>query len=71
LNGYLLVKDTATFTFSGVSGFTEADIKTSCVFGEGTKPDGFLAGTVPEAGTLTLLITAGLGLLAYAWRRRS
>jgi hypothetical protein len=27
-------------------------------------------GTVPEPGTLVLLVTAGLGLLAYAWRRR-
>jgi hypothetical protein len=25
---------------------------------------------VPEPGTLVLLVTAGLGLLAYAWRRR-
>ncbi len=29
-----------------------------------------LANTVPEPGTLVLLLTAGLGLLAYAWRRR-
>ena len=26
--------------------------------------------TVPEPGTLVLLVTAGLGLLVYAWRRR-
>jgi hypothetical protein len=25
---------------------------------------------VPEPGTLVLLVTAGLGLLAYVWRRR-
>jgi hypothetical protein len=37
----------------------------------------FLSGTyspsdilVPEPGTLVLLVTAGLGVLAYAWRRR-
>jgi hypothetical protein len=26
--------------------------------------------SVPEPGMLVLLATAGLGLLAYAWRRR-
>ncbi len=29
-----------------------------------------LFAAVPEPGTLVLLVTAGLGLLAYAWRRR-
>jgi hypothetical protein len=31
---------------------------------------GLTMGIVPEPGTLGLLITGGLGLLAYAWRRR-
>lgn len=31
---------------------------------------GQVVGPVPEPGTLVLLATAGLGLLAYAWRRR-
>ncbi len=33
--------------------------------------DIWYAQAVPEPGTLALLVTAGLGLLAYAWRRRS
>jgi hypothetical protein len=28
-------------------------------------------GPVPEPGTLVLLVTAGLGVLAYGWRKRA
>jgi hypothetical protein len=69
LSGRLLVKDTATFLFSGVSGFTEADIRTSCVFGEGTMPDNLAVGTVPEPVTLALLGCGLIGLLTHVWCR--
>jgi hypothetical protein len=31
---------------------------------------GLTMGIVPEPGTLVLLLSGGLGLLAYIWRRR-
>ncbi len=58
LDGKLLVKDQATFTFSGLSGFTEADIVHSGAFGLGTAPDSLIL-AVPEPGTGLLF---GLGL---------
>jgi hypothetical protein len=61
-DGCYLVKGKATFTFSGVSGFTESDIAHKATFGLGTAPDSLLPGvsTVPEpttmlAGVLLLL----------------
>jgi hypothetical protein len=65
LHTTLLVKTMATFTFSGVSGFTEADISDQALFGLGTQPDSF--GLVPEPATASLL---GFGLLALAASRR-
>jgi hypothetical protein len=62
--GLNLVKDQATFTFSGITGFTEADISPQVVFGLGTKPDSFL---VPEPATLILL---GLSSLFFSKVRR-
>ena len=32
---------------------------------------GFRVASVPEPASLVLLVTAGLGALAYVWRRRS
>jgi hypothetical protein len=49
LDDLSLVKDTATFTFSGVSGFTEADIGPTSMFGLGSGPDSLMVGVpVPE-----------------------
>ncbi|HZO07989.1 MAG TPA: XDD4 family exosortase-dependent surface protein [Myxococcota bacterium] len=65
LDGDLLVKELATFTFSGLTGYTEADIVDEAVFGLGTQPDS--TGLVPEPATASML---GLGLLALGALRR-
>ena len=65
LDGKLLVKDTATFTFSGVTGFTEANISHVFAFGLGTAPDSFL---VPEPSSFVLAAIGLIGLVV--WRRR-
>ncbi len=61
LHGYLLVKPSATFTFSGLAGFTEADISGTAAFGMGTLPDGIL--WTPEPSTSLLLSLSALALL--------
>jgi len=66
LDGDLLVKTTATFTFSGVSGWTEEDISETALFGLGTQPDS--TGLVPEPAVGLLL---GLGLAGLGWAGRS
>jgi len=63
LNGKLLVKETATFTFTGVTGFTEDDIAEEFAFGLGTAPDSLLT---PEPATLVLL---GIGCLLLRKRK--
>jgi len=65
LDGKLLVHETATFMFAGLTGFTEADISPNFAFGLGTAPDSFL---VPEP-TSVVLLTAGA--LAVLRRRRT
>jgi hypothetical protein len=64
LDGKLLVKGTATFTFTGVSGYSEADIVDSYAFGLGTAPDSFLT---PEPSSVLLF---GLGMLGVAMAGR-
>ena len=68
LDGTLLVKETATFRFTGVGGFTEADISSTGLFGFGTEPE--TVTSTPEPGTFAMV---GLGLLAMnrVGRRRS
>ncbi|MEN8127561.1 MAG: XDD4 family exosortase-dependent surface protein [Planctomycetota bacterium] len=59
VNPDYLVKDTATFTFTGLTGFTEADILPEFAFGLGTAPDSLLT---PEPATMVLLGLGGLVL---------
>lgn len=56
-NPNVLVKDNAVFTFSGVAGFSEADIASAFAFGLGTSPDSLLT---PEPTTMILLGLGGL-----------
>jgi hypothetical protein len=71
LNNKLLVRGPATFLFTGVAGFTEADIVPTGTFGLGTAPDSFITSTVPEPGSL-LLVTIGLAsVVGCSWRRRT
>lgn len=71
LNGRFLVKDSATFTFSGLTEFSEGDIAPIATFGLGTGPDSLIS--VPEPGTLALaatgLVTGGMGLLRRRIKR--
>lgn len=58
-DGRVLVKDSASFTFSGVYGYSEEHISSDVAFGLGTAPDSF----IPEPATLVLLGLGGLVLL--------
>jgi hypothetical protein len=70
LDGNKLVKNTATFTFSGVSGFAEADLAQTVLFGMGTQPDSTHIGTIiPEPSSFALAV-AGIALLGWVNRRR-
>lgn len=64
LDDRLLVKECATFVFSGVSGFSEADISGASAFGLGTAPDSVVYVPAPMGAGLL-----GLGMLAAARRR--
>ena len=64
----LLVKSTLTFTFSGLTGYTEADISDQALFGVGTQPDS--TGFVPEPSSALLLGVGLLGLIRFGTRRR-
>jgi hypothetical protein len=57
-----LVKDNATFVFSGLTGFSEADISPEFAFGLGTAPDSLIT---PEPATMVLL-----GMGSFIVRKR-
>ena len=71
LNNKYLVKNTATFTFTGVAGYTEANIVDRVVFGLGTSPDSTLTVSVPEPGGCALVAAAAAALAARRALRRS
>ncbi len=64
LNKKYLVKNRATFNFTGVSGYKATDIRPKAVFGLGTGPDSIAV--VPEPSAIA--IAAGALVLA-AWSR--
>ncbi len=68
LAGEFIVENRARFTFLGVCGFTEADIKQHAVFGLGTGPDSIIS--VPEHSTVGLALVAACGGLGLALARR-
>jgi len=59
------VRDTATFRFGGLAGFTEADIGPDATFGLGTAPDSIIE--LPEPGGVA--IAASGAILAAGWWR--
>ncbi|MGB5179036.1 MAG: VPLPA-CTERM sorting domain-containing protein, partial [Gammaproteobacteria bacterium] len=63
------VKDKATFTFSGLGDFTEADI-TGIVFGLGTSPDSTLP-AVPVPAAVWLFGSGLLGMVGIARRKKA
>lgn len=74
-----LVKDKATFTFSVLGNFTEANISSQVLFGLGTAPDALVVGNGPTPGPVPTVPTptaaiSGLalmgGLLGVAIRRK-
>jgi hypothetical protein len=60
-----LVANSITFTWSGATGYSDADIDARALFGLGTAPDS--TAFVPEPTTGLLL---GMGLVGLAWRGR-
>lgn len=70
LNNKYVVRNTATFTFTGVSEYEETDIVDKVVFGLGTNPDSTLTVSLPEPGGCGLLAAAVVVLAAHGGRRR-
>lgn len=68
LNYKYLVKNKATFTFTGVSGYTEADITDAFVFGMGTAPDTTITVSLPEPPYAACM--AGLGGCGWLLAKR-
>jgi hypothetical protein len=66
LDGKYLVKNTATFTFTGLTGYSEANIVDKFTFGLGTSPDSTLTVSMPEPAALGSVL-AGLGCVALGW----
>lgn len=65
LNNKYVVKNTATFNFTGVGGYKETDIRPKAVFGLGTGPDSIVVG-VPEPSAIVIASSA----LLAVWRAR-
>jgi len=69
LHNKKLVKNSATFVFSGLTGFNESNILPSYAFGLGTSPDSMLvysSTVIPEPSTVAIL---ALGCLLFRKRK--
>jgi hypothetical protein len=66
-NPEILVKDSATFVFSGLTGFSESDIVPEFAFGLGTAPDSLIT---PEPATMMLLVMGSLIVRKRKSRRK-
>jgi hypothetical protein len=70
LKNYKLVHDSATFTFKGLTGYSENDIVRTSYFGLGTGPDAMVLGSGPTPGPVPAAVptpsaaASGLALLA-------
>jgi hypothetical protein len=72
LPGRLLVRERARFTFSGVKGWSEADIVPRFTFGLGTAPDStIVVVSEPVAGAAAWLVAPGLAGWLAARRRQA
>ena len=65
-----LVRNSATFRFTGVAGYTEEAIATKAVFGLGTGPDSTLLVVVPEPEGYVIVATGCLTALGWLLIRR-
>jgi hypothetical protein len=70
LNNKYLVRNTATFTFTGLAGYTEANIVDKIVFGLGTNPDSTLTVSLPEPSAYSLAAMAAVALAIGRVMRR-
>jgi hypothetical protein len=68
LDDKLLTTGSIAFTWSGASGYSDANIADEVVFGLGTKPDS--TGFVPEPNTAVLLGMGMVGMALYGRRRK-
>ena len=66
-----LTTGSITFTWSGASGYSDADIADEVVFGLGTAPDSTATAPEPDAVALVALGLGGLAFAGRARRRRS
>lgn len=70
LDGRYLVRDSATFTFTGVDGYSEANIVDKVVFGLGTMPDATFTVSLAEPETWALVAPAVVAITVGVTARR-
>ena len=70
MDGAYLVKNSATFTFTGLAGFTEKNIVPRALFGLGTRPDSTVLVVVPEPGGFVIALSGCLAGLGWLLARR-
>jgi len=65
-----LVENTATFTFTGLTGYSEGDIVDRVTFGLGTGPDSLITEAPEPAGVVLALVGAALVMGGLTRRRK-